>query len=71
MSEEYIHLKVGERVKDGDEYSTSSGIWRVVPKCLVGDIIPESSTQWRRHVVTKETSVPQQKKKWFESFFKK
>jgi len=46
----YQHLQDGDKLEQGDEYSTTTGLWREIPDCLIGDKIPKSvsKTQWRR-----------------------
>ena len=65
-SPEYIKLNSGDKLIRGDEYS-GNGTWREIPPCLVGDKIPNSTTQWRRRadLMEKENS---KKKKWFGLF---
>jgi len=61
--EEYIHLSNGDILKEGDEYSTSNGLWRFIPDFMVGNIIPVANTQWRRTI---RVNPPKKKKRWFE-----
>lgn len=60
---EYIKLNNGEILKEGDEYSTSNGMWRFIPDFMVGNTIPDSDTQWRR---AKKGKFIKKKKRWFE-----
>jgi len=64
----YITLNPGEKLQDGDEYSTGSG-WRAVPDFMIGDVIPVSTTEWRRTV--DETKPSPKKTSLFSLFFKK
>ena len=65
----YRYLNVGEKIRKGDEYNTNLGIWRIVPEFLIGDIILESSTQWRRY--TQQKTINKPKKKWYLFLFSK
>jgi hypothetical protein len=67
MSEQYIEIEAGEKIQAGDEYSADNGIWRMVPAFMVGDIVPESKTMWRRSASTIIKNTP--KKKWFSFLF--
>jgi len=61
--EEHNLLNNGDILKEGDEYSTSNGLWRFIPDFMVGNTIPTSDTKWRR---VKEGKPPKKKKRWFE-----
>lgn len=63
---QYMPLKSGNRIEKNDEYSTENNVWREVPKFMIGDKIPDSSTQWRRPI-TKVKKVAN-KKKWTDIF---
>lgn len=66
--EEYRIIQPGEKIQSGDEYCSCQGTWRTAPDFLIGDIIPESSTTWRRTI---EGKKPKTKFKWFSFFFRK
>jgi len=64
----YIELKDGNILEEGDEYSTTCGLWRTIPDFLVGDPIPisDSDTHWRRRDKTTPNNVIEKKKGWFK-----
>ena len=47
---DYENLEPGDKLQKDDEYSTTSGVWRLVPKFMFGDVIPDSNTSWKRPV---------------------
>jgi len=60
----YENLKAGDKLRQGDEYSTAAGAWKEVPNFMIGDKIPDSkSTQWRR--LLPDNKPPEKKKGWF------
>ena len=67
---QYMTLKSGNRIEKNDEYSTENNVWREVPKFMIGDKIPDSSTQWRRPIAKKVASNNDntKKKKWTDIF---
>ena len=46
----YEELNTGDILQGGDEYATSFKNWKAIPDFMVGDVIKESSTKWRRIV---------------------
>ncbi len=57
-------LNAGDKLQQGDEYSTSKGLWREIPPFMIGDKVPDSkSTQWRRLIP--DNKPPEKKKSWF------
>lgn len=64
---EYNALQSGEKIQVGDEYSAGNGVWRMVPAFMVGDIVPESKTMWRRSASLIIKNTP--RKKWFSFLF--
>jgi hypothetical protein len=46
----YLSLQSGDKLENGDEYSTDGSMWRTIPAFLIGDKIPQvtSETKWRR-----------------------
>jgi len=65
---EYSDLKPGDELQSNDEYSTSRGVWRVIPDFMEGDIIPDNEgTEWRRPIVGKKQPKPlMEKKHWWK-----
>lgn len=64
LTPEYIELKSGEKLIDGDEYNCNER-WTTIPSCLIGDKIPDASTKWRRPI--KQVAA---KKNWYEIIVK-
>jgi len=62
----YVVLKVGEILREGDEYNTHSD-WRSVPDFLFGEKVTDGTTQWRRPSKSSDSST--QKKRWFSFLF--
>jgi len=61
----YTCLKEGEVLQAGDEYSTS-GLWRIIPDFMVGDIIPEAdNTGWRRPQKENKSKAKIKHRRWF------
>jgi len=61
----YQYLQDGDKLEKGDEYSSTNGIWREIPDCLIGDKIPkaQSDTQWRR--IINKNKITEAKKHWY------
>lgn len=44
----YETLKVGEILRNGDEYCRGNNLWRKIPNFMVGGSIANDLSEWRR-----------------------